>query len=90
MLVALLLFTLGWSVVTVPAALSLLAVLFADWLGTTDSAPLDLAGKNIWITGAGSGIGEALVGPPRRPPARPPQPEYRQTHRAPRRRGMLG
>ena len=63
MLVALLLFTLGWSVVTVPAALALLAVLLADWLGTADPAPLDLAGKNVWITGAGSGIGEALVRP---------------------------
>jgi hypothetical protein len=70
-LVALLLYTLGWSVLTVPAVLTLLAVLLAEWLGSTDSAPLDLAGKNVWITGAGSGIGEALVRPPAAPEPAP-------------------
>ena len=56
-----LLLTQGWSFASVPAALGLLAVLVSQWLGSGDGDIMDLAGKNVWITGAGSGIGEALV-----------------------------
>ena len=43
------------------ATVGLLVLLASDWLSPGDDEIFDLAGKNVWITGASSGIGEALV-----------------------------